>query len=438
MAAAAPAACLLLILLSVTTSSAHNITDILTSFPDYTEYNNLLTQTKLADEINNRQTITVLVLNNSVVTSALKSNPLDVIKTLLSIHVILDYFDATKLQNLPKGSTISTTLYQTSGVAPQRNGFVNITDSKGQVLFASATQGSKPTSVFTKSVKAEPYNISVIEISAPIDAPGVLNPPTTKGVNLTTAMINAGSKKFADLVTKLAVLQEYDDVKGTGLTVFAPSDDAWKNKGMPDWTKMSESDVRTVLRFHATPNYFPMATLKSMNEDFITLATIGADNYSIVPEASGDFVLLKTGVDSARVVNTIVDSAPVALFLIDNVLLPVQLFGNSSAPTPSGSPVPLPSPSSPTPLPEPGTTPPSAQLGSSPPASAPALTPPSEGPSQAPPAPSGEVPDIGPGPVPAADEDGKKKKNGGSRGSGEALSALLLAMVIGVGSVSLF
>nr|GEX64264.1 retrotransposon protein, putative, Ty1-copia subclass [Tanacetum cinerariifolium] len=61
------------------------------------EYNNYLSQTKLDDEINSRDTITVLVLNNGAVSALAAKHPLAVVKNVLSLHILLDYYDNKKL-----------------------------------------------------------------------------------------------------------------------------------------------------------------------------------------------------------------------------------------------------------------------------------------------------------------------------------------------------
>ncbi|CAN1182123.1 Fasciclin-like arabinogalactan protein 8, partial [Linum perenne] len=127
---------------------------------DYSQFNDYLTKTGLADEINSRQTITVLALNNGAM-SDLAKHPVSVVKKALSLLLVLDYFDPTKLHKITDGSLISTTLYQTTGNAPINFGFVNITDLKGgNVGFGSAAPGSKLDSSYVKSVKQIPYNIS--------------------------------------------------------------------------------------------------------------------------------------------------------------------------------------------------------------------------------------------------------------------------------------
>lgn len=103
---------------TVTVVNCHNITAILSAFPEYSEFNNYLSQTKLDDEINSRDTVTVLVLNNGAVSALAAKHPLAVVKNVLSLHILLDYYDNKKLHAVPDGSTLSTTMYQTTGNAP--------------------------------------------------------------------------------------------------------------------------------------------------------------------------------------------------------------------------------------------------------------------------------------------------------------------------------
>ena len=62
------------------TVRCHNITQILADNPEYSSFNSYLSQTKLADEINSRSTITLLVLNNGAMASLAGKHPLSVIK----------------------------------------------------------------------------------------------------------------------------------------------------------------------------------------------------------------------------------------------------------------------------------------------------------------------------------------------------------------------
>lgn len=397
------------VVLLATTISAHNITDILSAFPEYSDFNNYLTQTKLDDEINSRQTITVLVLNNGALSALTAKHPISVIKNALSLHVILDYYDPTKLHQIPKGSTLSTTLYQTTGNAPGNLGFVNITDLQGgKVGFGSAVPGSKLDSSYTKAVKQIPYNISVIEISAPIIAPGILTAPapSASGVNITAALEKAGCKTFASLITANGVIKTFQSTADKGLTVFAPNDEAFKAAGVPDINKLSNADKVSLLLYHARAGYTPKGTLKTTKDPIDTLATNGAGKYDLKVTTAGDEVTLHTGVDSSRIADTVLDATPLAIFTVDNVLLPEELFGKSPSPAPAPGPVTTPSP-------------------------APVLAPsPAEAPSPkkaSPPAPPAETPSNSPADAPTAEsENSKTAANGAHHVKGSAVMAVVL------------
>ncbi|KAJ6670325.1 FASCICLIN-LIKE ARABINOGALACTAN PROTEIN 3 [Salix koriyanagi] len=156
------------------TSTAFNITKILAQYPEFASFNDLLAQSGLAQEINGRETITVLALDNGSI-DGLSGRPVDIAKRILSAHVILDYYDQIKLSKLQKASTIVTTLFQASGIADDRQGFLNISKTAEGIKFGSAMKGAPLVASLVKSVYAQPYNISVLQVSEPIEAPGIEN-----------------------------------------------------------------------------------------------------------------------------------------------------------------------------------------------------------------------------------------------------------------------
>ncbi|XP_004492650.1 fasciclin-like arabinogalactan protein 10 [Cicer arietinum] len=337
---------LLLILSITTTISAHNITEILSDNPDYSQYNNFLSQTKLADEINSRQTITVLVLNNAAFSSITSKHPLSVVKNVLSLLILLDYFDNTKLHQITNGTTISTTLFQTTGNAQNSVGSVNITDIKGgKVAFGSAAPGSKLDSTYTKSIKQIPYNISVLEINAPIIAPGILTaPPPSSDVNITALIEKAGCKTFATLISTNGLIKTFQSTADKGLTIFAPNDEAFKARGVPDLNKLTNAEIVSLLQYHAAAKYLPVGSLKTTKDPITTLATNGAGKFDYTVSVAGDSVTLHTGVDSSRIADTILDSTPLSIYSVDSVLLPPELFAKSPSPAPAPEPVGAPTP----------------------------------------------------------------------------------------------
>ncbi|XP_055817417.1 fasciclin-like arabinogalactan protein 10 [Solanum dulcamara] len=412
-----------LISFSVTVSvHAHNITEILSQFPEYSVFNSYLSQTKLADEINSRDTITVLALPNGAMSDVVGKHPLSVIKNILSLHVLLDYFDGTKLHKISDGTTLTTTLYQTTGNAHGNVGSVNITDLKGgKVGFGSAIPNSPLASTYTKSVKQIQYNISVLEISAPIIAPGILAAPAPSGdFNITGALEKAGCKTFASLLIKSGVLKTYQTAIEKGLTIFAPNDEAFKGEKVPDLNKLSSADVVSLLQYHAIPSYTPIGTLKTKKDPISTLATNGASKYDLKASTEGDQVTLDTGVDSSRIASTVIDSTPFCIFTVDSVLLPEELYGKSPSPAPGPAPE-----TSPAPAPE------VASPGPAPDASSPT-------PMMSPPAPPTSSPAGAPADGPAADsENSTAKKNAGNVNAPALVKALLTVSVSVIVSVYL-
>lgn len=156
-------------------SNAFNITDILSKASDFGSFNNLLTQSGLAKTINNRSSITILAVDNGAVGSLQGKSKYEVQRVLMN-HVILDYIDKSKLKNLPNKTATMVTLLQASGAAQRGQGLLNVSVSGDDILFGSGVKGSPLVARFVKSVYAEPYNISVLQISQGIVAHGISAP----------------------------------------------------------------------------------------------------------------------------------------------------------------------------------------------------------------------------------------------------------------------
>ncbi|KAI3703221.1 hypothetical protein L1987_73141 [Smallanthus sonchifolius] len=422
---------MILFLSFIATVSGHNITDILKDFPEFSEFNNYLTQTKLADEINSQGTITVLVFNNTFASEYLANQPLSVVKVALSIHCLLDYFDRPKLQAIGGGSMTSTTLYQTTGNAVGETGFVNITDLVGgKVGFGSGGTGSRLDALYERSVKQIPYNISVLEISSPIVASGILKAPPRSDANITNLLEKAECKTFANLISDTGVLKVYLTAEPRGLTVFAPTDPAFKASGLPEFGNLTDTEFISLLLYHAIPGYVPKISLMTKKNPVRTLATNEIEKFGLTVRTNGDSVTLDSGIDNSHVESSVLDSVPISIFKIDHVLLPTEYFTKS----PSPAPVPVPEASPPSPR-APASAPsvPSAHrpIASSP---APVTT---TSPIVSPPAPpsSPTSPTSSPvsGPAPA---DSPTADTGSSNSSGEYdginVPVLLLALVTGI------
>ncbi|KAL1554079.1 fasciclin-like arabinogalactan protein 3 [Salvia divinorum] len=175
---------LLSLFISLHTANAFDVTQILNQYPEFATFNSYLTQTNLAAEINARNTITLLILDNGSL-SPLSGKPVDLIRSILSVHVLLDYYDAPRLQTQAASRNLITTLFQTTGLARGQQGFLSVSSSAlGSFSFGSAMPGSPLDSNLVKSVLLQPYNISILQVSSAILPQGIdgtktSSPPST-------------------------------------------------------------------------------------------------------------------------------------------------------------------------------------------------------------------------------------------------------------------
>ncbi|GKV37817.1 hypothetical protein SLEP1_g45793 [Rubroshorea leprosula] len=165
---------------------AINVTRILTNYPEFGTFSDVINKTGINELTKNRQTITVLAVDNDSMGS-ISGRAQDELKRILMTHIVLDYHDTLKIQRLGKRSITLTNLYQTTGVAQYGQGFLNMTKmSPGNVVFGSAVQDAPLVAKLLGSVLAQPFNISVLRVSTPIVPPGigkaVLAPPPPPGL----------------------------------------------------------------------------------------------------------------------------------------------------------------------------------------------------------------------------------------------------------------
>ncbi|OIW09512.1 hypothetical protein TanjilG_11634 [Lupinus angustifolius] len=335
---------------TTTTTHAHNITHILAKYPEYSTFNHYLTLTHLAQEINQRTTITVCAVDNAAMSDLLSKHPsIYTVKNILSLHVLLDYFGAKKLHQITNGTALAATMFQATGTAPGSSGFVNITDLRGgKVGFGADSNnnadndGAPLTAFFVKSVEEIPYNISVLQISKVLPSAVAEAPtPAPSQQNLTSIMSKHGCKVFADtLLTSSEAISTFSDNVEGGLTVFCPIDDAFK-AFLPKFKNLTVTGKASLLEYHGIPVYQSLAMLKSNNGILNTLATDGASKYDMTVQNDGEQVTLRTKIDTAKITGTLIDEQPLAIYTVDKVLLPLELF-KAAAPVPAPAPAPEP------------------------------------------------------------------------------------------------
>ncbi|KAJ6723853.1 FASCICLIN-LIKE ARABINOGALACTAN PROTEIN 2 [Salix koriyanagi] len=331
----------LALLASTATVNAHNITRILAKHPQFSTFNHYLTVTHLAAEINRRQTITVLALDNAAMSSLLsKQLSVYTLRNVLSLHVLVDYFGTRKLHQITNGTEVTATMFQATGSAPGSSGYVNITDlNGGKVAFGAEDSNGKIDAVYVKSLVEIPYNISVLQISQPLNSAEAEAPTAAPTLNVTAILSKQGCKAFSDLLIASGAHTTFEENVDGGLTVFCPTD-AVINGFMPKYKNLTAPQKVSLLLYHGIPIYQSLQMLKTSNGVMNTLATNGANKYDFTVQNAGEVVTLETKVTTATITGTVKDEEPLVVYKINKVLLPRELFkAVQKAPAPKGAKV---------------------------------------------------------------------------------------------------
>ncbi|XP_030459193.1 hypothetical protein At1g04090-like [Syzygium oleosum] len=158
-----PVLLLLHLLLSCAASALLNTTSFLSQYSHLGSFSRYLAETGLADSLIGRTNLTVLAVDDAVI-SRLSGESRDVIRRVLSMHLVAGYYDLHKLRQLPSGRANLSTLFQENG-NPQGSIEVAILRNGG-VAF-----GSNRDVRLLKAVAPHPHGISLLQISDLITKP---------------------------------------------------------------------------------------------------------------------------------------------------------------------------------------------------------------------------------------------------------------------------
>ncbi|XP_068336615.1 fasciclin-like arabinogalactan protein 10 [Pyrus communis] len=140
-----------------------DITKILSDNPNFNLFSTYLTQTQDANQINERKTMTVFVVNNGAMTSIV-DKPMEIKRKVLSLHVIMDYYTIQSFHNLLAAQTTRVnSRLQVTDQPSGLQGLVNITN--GEKITIVSTAGFDKAVVVRDVANNEPSYISVVQIS---------------------------------------------------------------------------------------------------------------------------------------------------------------------------------------------------------------------------------------------------------------------------------
>ncbi|XP_010253181.1 PREDICTED: fasciclin-like arabinogalactan protein 4 [Nelumbo nucifera] len=324
---------------------ALNITTLLSVYPDLSDFNNLLTTTSVAEDLNRRSSVTLLAVPNHFLRSSSdlthRSSPAN-IADVIRYHVLLQYLSWSELRQIPPAGKLVTTLYQTTGRATNNLGAVNITRDPldGTVYIRSPVSYSPLNATILSLIKTLPYNVSIFTINSLLvpygfDLMASENRPPL-GLNITRVLIDGHNFNVAaSMLTASGVAEEFQaDEGGAGITVFVPTDDAFADLSTTERLQSLPAERKAVvLKFHVLHSYYPLGSLESIvNPVQPTLATeaMGAGTFTLNITRVNGSVAIDTGIVQASVTQTVFDQNPVSIFAVSKVLLPREIFGREA------------------------------------------------------------------------------------------------------------
>ncbi|KAH0982980.1 hypothetical protein GBA52_010157 [Prunus armeniaca] len=240
-------------------SSAFNITQILNKYPEFSIFNDYLTRTQVSNQINERRTLTILVANNEAM-SSLVGQPMDVIRKVLSLQVVLDYYNVQKFHNLPVSKpTRIITLLEAADKPSGQQGFVNITN--GDTISIVSGAGSDQALVVQDVVADELFTISVVQINKVIVPSGLTSPPSSPSLSPSpspssstfniTKILN-DYPEFSQFNTYLTDTQVCDQINARAtVTVLVVN-----NAAMSSLVGKSTEIQKRVLSLHVITDYY--------------------------------------------------------------------------------------------------------------------------------------------------------------------------------------
>ncbi|KAG8387830.1 hypothetical protein BUALT_Bualt02G0061900 [Buddleja alternifolia] len=322
---------------SVLSSVNNNITDLLSTHPDLSDFTSLLTTTAVAADLAALSSLTLLVVPNAYLPTAEYTPSSTNLADVLRYHVLLEYLSLSDLRRIPPAGKLVTTLFQTTGRAAANSGTVNITfdAATNAVTFHSPTSNATMLTL----IKTLPYNISILSLNSLLIPYNLdlmaseTRPPL--GLNITKALIDGHDFNVAaSMLAASGVVSEFEaDEGGAGITLFVPTDEAFADlPASVRFQSLPADQKAVVLRFHVLHSYYPLGSLERIvNPVYPTLATEqnGATSFTVNISRVNGSVAIDTGVVQASVTQTVFDQNPVAIFGVSKVLLPREYFGRN-------------------------------------------------------------------------------------------------------------
>ncbi|KAL5573607.1 hypothetical protein UlMin_023204 [Ulmus minor] len=164
---------------------------------------------------------------------------------------------------------------------------------------------------------------------------------STGPVNVTGILTKAGQfTTFLRLLSQTQVSNQITNQLNSstdGMTVFAPTDNAFNNLKAGTLNDLSNEDQVQLVLYHVLPKYYTLDNLLTVSNPVRTQSSTDGLNFT----GQSHQVNVSTGIVNTPINNALRQQFPLAVYQVDAVLLPEGLFGvksPASAPEPEKTP----------------------------------------------------------------------------------------------------
>jgi uncharacterized surface protein with fasciclin (FAS1) repeats len=200
---------------------------------------------------------------------------------------------------------------------------------------ASAQQGpTAAPATPTPATPAAPVTPTPATPAAPAPAAGT----TT---NITGILAKGGQfNTFIRLLKSTGMASQIDNQiknNGNGLTVFAPTDNAFTSLPSGTLNSLSDQEKNALIQYHVVSTAIPKSQFDTVSNPLRTQAgSASPGEYPLNITSDGSQQAnISTGVVNATVNNDVYSGDNLVVYQVDKVLLPQKLFGTAAAPAPA-------------------------------------------------------------------------------------------------------
>uniref|UniRef100_A0ACD5VEV7 Uncharacterized protein n=1 Tax=Avena sativa TaxID=4498 RepID=A0ACD5VEV7_AVESA len=166
--------------------------------------------------------------------------------------------------------------------------------------------------------------------------------PAAGTTNITGVLAKAGQfNTFIRLLQSTGVAAQIDSQlnssSGNGLTVFAPTDNAFTSLASGTLNSLSDSQKNALVQYHVLSTAIPMSQFDTVSNPLRTQAgSSSPGEYPLnVTSMGSQQVNISTGVVNATVDNTLYTGDQLVVYQVSKVLLPMAIAGTTPAPAPA-------------------------------------------------------------------------------------------------------